>query len=112
LKLRIAQIEIIQVKHQSGGFSTLLLKSYDQRREAFQGSEQDVILLDEEPPLEIYTECLLRTMTNNGMLMPTFTPLMGMSQVVLAFLPTGQISEEQTDKSKFVVLGRCAAFKR
>jgi hypothetical protein len=42
-------------------------------------------------------------MTNNGMLMLTFTPLMGMSQVVLAFLPTGQISEEQTDKSKFVV---------
>ena len=28
----------------------LLLKSYDQKREAFQGTEQDVILLDEEPP--------------------------------------------------------------
>ena len=39
--------------------------------------------LDEEPGLDIYTECLLRTMTNNGMVMLTFTPLLGMSDVVL-----------------------------
>ena len=96
-------VEIINVKHQSGGMSQLILKSYDQRRESFQGSEQDVILLDEEPPLEIYTECLLRTMTNNGMLMLTFTPLMGMSKVVMQFLPNGKL-EEQTDTSKFVVM--------
>lgn len=96
-------VEIVAVKHKSGGISVLNLKSYDQRREAFQGSEQDVILLDEEPPLDIYTECLLRTMTNNGMLMLTFTPLMGISEVVLAFLPNGQLAETQ-DKSKFVVM--------
>jgi phage terminase large subunit-like protein len=96
-------VEIILVKHISGGTSTLNLKSYDQRREAFQGSEQDVILLDEEPPLDIYTECLLRTMTNNGMLMLTFTPLMGISEVVLAFLPNGQLAE-QNDGNKFVVM--------
>ena len=96
-------IEIISVRHANGGISTLNLKSYDQRREAFQGSEQDVILLDEEPPLDIYTECLLRTMTNNGMLMLTFTPLMGISEVVLAFLPGGQLAE-QNDGSKFVVM--------
>lgn len=96
-------IEIIYVRHVSGGESRIVLKSYDQRRESFQGTEQDVILLDEEPPMDIYTECLLRTMTNNGMLMLTFTPLMGMSEVVLAFLPGGQI-EERSDGSKFVVM--------
>ncbi|MGB4498528.1 MAG: terminase family protein [Methylococcaceae bacterium] len=96
-------IEIITVRHASGGISMLNLKSYDQRREAFQGSEQDVILMDEEPPLDIYTECLLRTMTNNGMLMLTFTPLMGMSQVVMSFLPNGQLAETN-DGSKFVVM--------
>jgi phage terminase large subunit-like protein len=96
-------IEIVQVKHKSGGVSLLNLKSYDQRREAFQGSEQDVILLDEEPPLEIYTECLLRTMTNNGLLMLTFTPLMGISEVVLAFLPSGQITETSNDAGKYVI---------
>lgn len=94
-------IEAITVKHVSGGSSTVLLKSYDQRREAFQGTEQDVIWLDEEPPLDIYTECLLRTMTNNGMLMLTFTPLMGLSGVVLTFLPNGKLDEKSP---KFVVM--------
>lgn len=96
-------VEGVAVRHSSGGTSHLLLKSYDQRREAFQGTEQDVILLDEEPPLDIYTECLLRTMTNNGMLMLTFTPLMGMSEVVLAFLPNGKL-EEAASTGKFVVM--------
>lgn len=96
-------VDSIYVRSKFGGLSQLTLKSYDQRRESFQGTEQDVILLDEEPPMDIYTECLLRTMTNNGMLMLTFTPLMGMSEVVLAFLPGGQI-EERADGSKFVVM--------
>lgn len=99
-------VEIVSVKHISGGNSRLTFKSYDQRREAFQGTEQDVILLDEEPPMDVYTECLMRTMTNNGMVMLTFTPLMGMSEVVLSILPKGTESEDgETDESqsKFVV---------
>jgi len=96
-------VEIVYVKHISGGISILVFKSYDQRRESFQGTEQDVIWLDEEPPLDIYTECLLRTMTNNGMLMLTFTPLLGMSEVVLTFLPGGRL-EAQAEGSKFVVM--------
>ncbi len=96
-------VDSVYVRHASGGLSQLTFKSYDQRRESFQGTEQDVILLDEEPPMDIYTECLLRTMTNDGMLMLTFTPLMGMSEVVLAFLPGGQI-EEKAEGSKFVVM--------
>lgn len=94
-------IEVVTVRHVSGGESRLTFKSYDQRREAFQGSEQDVIWLDEEPPLDVYTECLLRTMTNNGMTMLTFTPLMGMSETVLSFLPNGEI-QEQSSGSKYV----------
>ncbi len=86
-------IEGIYIEHVSGGVSQLLLKSYDQRREAFQGTEQDVIWLDEEPPLDIYTECLLRTMTNDGLIMLTFTPLQGLSETVLQFLPGGEITE-------------------
>lgn len=95
-------VDTIQVKHKSGGTSVVVLKSYDQRREAFQGTEQDVIWLDEEPPLEIYTECLLRTMTNNGLIMLTFTPLSGMSETVLQFLPNGEI-KEQANGSKYIV---------
>ena len=97
-------VEILYVKHAAGGVSILVFKSYDQRREAFQGTEQDLIWLDEEPPLDIYTECLLRTMTNNGMIMLTFTPLLGMSEVVLAFLPGGKLADgPQLEGSKYIV---------
>lgn len=92
-----------QIKHVSGGISQLVLKSYDQKRTSFEGTEQDVIWLDEEPPLDIYTECLLRTMTNNGFLMLTFTPLQGMSETVMAFLPNGTLQENKVG-SKFVVM--------
>ncbi|MBV8208214.1 MAG: terminase family protein [Acidobacteria bacterium] len=84
-------LDSVVIRHASGSQSQLVFKSYDQRRESFQGTEQDVIWLDEEPPLDIYTECLLRTMTNQGMVMCTFTPLLGMSDVVLHFLPGGKM---------------------
>jgi phage terminase large subunit-like protein len=46
-----------------------------------------VIWLDEEPPSDVYDECLLRLMTTEGMMIGTFTPLSGLSEVVLRFLP-------------------------
>lgn len=94
-------VDTIWVKHTSGGMSRVVLKSYDQKRKAFQGTEQDIILLDEEPPQDIYTECLLRTMTTNGLILCTFTPLEGMSEVVLHFLPGGKVDGET---KKFVVM--------
>lgn len=96
-------VDTIYVKHVSGAISQATLKSFDQKRESFQGTEQDVIWLDEESPLDIYTECLMRTMTNNGLIMLTFTPLMGMSETVLQFLPGGEI-QENAQGSKCVVM--------
>lgn len=97
-------VDTIYVKHKSGGTSQLVFKAYEQGVEAFQGTEKDVILLDEEPPMDIYTECLVRTMTNNGMIMCTFTPLLGMSEVVLYFLPGGKLTEDGKDPTKFVIM--------
>ncbi len=82
-------IDTVSVKHKAGGESLLVLKSYDQKRQSFQGTEQDVIWLDEEPPMDIYTECLLRTMTTDGLIMLTFTPLLGISSVVQAYMAEG-----------------------
>lgn len=93
-------IEHIYVKHKSGGTSVIQLKSYDQGREVFQGTEQDGIWLDEEPPLSIYTECLIRTMTTNGLVLCTFTPLEGLSETVLHYLPEGDV----TKATRFVVM--------
>jgi phage terminase large subunit-like protein len=84
-------VDTIDVRHKSGGVSRIALKSYDQRREAFQGTEQDLIWLDEESDESIYTECLMRTMTTDGLIILTFTPLMGLTPLVLQFLPGGKM---------------------
>lgn len=76
-------VDMVAVRHKSGGESLLQFQSYDQGREKFQATARHGILLDEEPPLEIYIECLLRTMTTNGMVLSTFTPLKGVSHTVL-----------------------------
>lgn len=80
-------IDTIAVRHVTGGNSFLGLKSTDQGRRAFQGTGRHVIWLDEEPPVDVYGECLIRTATLNGIVLLTFTPLQGMSEVVLSFMP-------------------------
>lgn len=95
--------EIVSVKHSSGSNSQLMFKSFDQRREAFQGTEQDIIWLDEECPEDIYQECLLRTMTNNGMVIVTFTPLLGLTTLIESFLEEGSIDHPKNDESKQVI---------
>lgn len=74
-------VDTIRIKHVSGDWSVLSFKSYDQGRKKFQGTKPDLIHLDEEPDIDIYTECLTRTMTNNGSIMLTMTPLSGMTDV-------------------------------
>jgi phage terminase large subunit-like protein len=83
-------VEFVYVKHASGGRSTICLKSFDQRRESFQGTKPICIWLDEECPQDIYVECLTRTMTNNGFLMLTFTPLTGKTDIVRSFEEVSQ----------------------
>ena len=85
----------VYVKHYTNGvfdgLSELTFKSYVQGIDAFMGTSVDVIHLDEEPSArEIYTECLMRTMTTDGIVICTFTPLLGLSEVVLSFLPGGK----------------------
>lgn len=79
-------VENIYVKHVSGSRSVVQLKSYDQGREAWQGTEKQGVWLDEEPPMSIYTEALTRTMTTNGIVLCTFTPMNGMTEVTESFM--------------------------
>ena len=87
--------DTIQVRHQSGGWSVLGMKAYQQGRGSFEGTEQDLVWLDEEPPMDVYTEALIRTMTTDGMVIMTFTPLEGMSDVVMSFLEDGKMPESE-----------------
>lgn len=79
--------ESVQVRHVTGGVSTLHFKSYDQGREAFQGDACHLIWLDEECAMAIYTECLLRTMTTDGIIILTASPLSGLTELMLSYLP-------------------------
>src|SRR5947208_11069118 len=61
-----------RIRHVSGGVSLLGFKSYDQGRKKFQGTAKHLIWLDEEPPADIYDECMLRLMTTDGLMLCTF----------------------------------------
>lgn len=87
-------IDSVRIRHVSGGLSSIGLKSYEQGREKWQGETLDWLWFDEEPPQDIYTEGLTRTNATGGIAWMTFTPLMGMSEVVCRFL-----TQENADRA-------------
>lgn len=102
-------VETVYVRHVSGGSSKLTFKSYEQGRISFQGTKKQVIWLDEEPPDPgIYSECLTRLMDkyNPGLIYCTFTPLFGLSDIVLSFIPDGSFPRSGVNPDapqKFVI---------
>lgn len=79
-------LDSVIVKHASGGESVVAFKSYEKGREKWQGETLDGVWFDEEPPLAIYSEGLTRTQARGMFAIVTFTPLLGMSDVVRMFL--------------------------
>src|SRR5262249_49212276 len=80
-------VDTIRVKcERTGGPRTIQLKSYSQGRERFQGATLDLAYCDEEPPADVFHEILTRLNVTGGPLMLTFTPLLGMSEVVRRFM--------------------------
>jgi phage terminase large subunit-like protein len=73
---------------------SFVFKTYEAGREAFQAATVHCIWLDEEPPLSIYSEALIRTMTVDGVVLCTFTPMLGLSEVAMRFLPDGKAPGE------------------
>lgn len=87
-------VESIAVRHKTGGTSICILKSYEQGWRKWQGTEPHGIWLDEEPmPNEtegkIYTEALTRLLTSHGIMLVTFTPLQGNTQLVSHYIEGG-----------------------
>lgn len=89
-------LDNVQVKWGGGGdvqagTSVIAFKAYEKGREKWQGPTIDGVWFDEEPPMDIYSEGLTRT--NNGQrgqfAAITFTPLLGMSDVVMLFNAQG-----------------------
>ena len=84
-------LDYVKIQHHDAegnpdGVTTLRFKYYEQGRQRWQGPPVDFIWFDEEPPQDIYSEGLARTIATGGHAMLTFTPLLGMSEVVRTFL--------------------------
>jgi phage terminase large subunit-like protein len=90
-------VESIWVKHKSGGRSWLSFMAYEQGREAFEGESKDLISDDEEPPLEIYTEQLMRLLTTQGLMLLTFIPVKGMTDLVASYMNPDAVQEESNE---------------
>lgn len=88
-------IDQVWVKHVSGGNSVCSLKSFDQGRRTFQGTEVDFLWLDEECPEDVYAECLTRTLTAQpgACMMTTFTPLQGLTPFLQNYLNTAEMPD-------------------
>ena len=74
-------IDQIMIRNVFGGISTIGFKSCDQGREKFQGSSLDFVWFDEEPPEDIYDECVMRVLDKGGDIYGTMTPLKGLTFV-------------------------------
>lgn len=84
-------IDTFTVRHASGGLSTCNLKTYEQGWQKWQGTAPHVVWLDEEPEdYKIYSEGQTRILTSEGILLVTFTPLHGSTELVEHFQQGGQ----------------------
>ena len=91
----------ILTKHKAGGISSVTVKTFEMGRNQFQAATLDLLIFDEEPPEEIYAECVMRTrgvkgVKEPGRVMMLFTPLKGLSEVVLRYLPNGRFPPNGT----------------
>lgn len=86
-----------EIRHGTGGTSLVTFKTYQQGRATWQGEKLHICHLDEEPPLEIFTEALMRLMSTSlhhrGMMIVSATCLY-FSKFVQSF--TEDVAEVET----------------
>lgn len=76
-------VDSFQVRHKSGGLSFCRLKTYEQGWQKWQGTAPHVVWDDEEPEdYKIYSESQTRVLTSDGIVLVTFTPLHGLTELV------------------------------
>jgi phage terminase large subunit-like protein len=80
-------VDSFQVRHKSGGLSLCVLKTYEQGWQKWQGTAPHVVWMDEEPDdYKIFSEAQTRILTSHGIVLVTFTPLSGLTDLVQHFM--------------------------
>lgn len=83
-------VDTFMVRHKSGGLSTCNLKTYEQGWQKWQGTAPQVVWMDEEPDdYKIFSESQTRILTSKGIVLVTFTPLLGLTELVEHFRSGG-----------------------
>lgn len=96
-------IGTVKILHTTGAYSSLTFKSYAEGRKSFQGTAR-CLMLDEEPPQDVYAECLLRSATGDNILLASFTPLSGETELIKQLYPDGNYTREgDLGKGKYLV---------
>lgn len=100
----------VLVKHKDGGVVSIIVKTFDMGRANLQAANIDLVAFDEEPPGDVYEECIMRTRGTRtkepGISMLAFTPLKGLTDVVLRYLPNGQFPDSGThpeEKERYAI---------
>lgn len=76
----------VLVKHVSGGISKVSFRAYEQGYEKHMGIKFDLGWLDEEPPGDVFSQYNRAILATRGILLLTFTPEQGVTEVVSHFL--------------------------
>ena len=78
--------DLILVKNErSKNPSRINTRTYEQGVDKFMGAACDYIWEDEESNSLIHNECMMRVMTTKGIVISTFTPLHGLTPLVMEF---------------------------
>lgn len=79
--------DTVLVKHVSGAWSKVAFRAYEQGPKKFMGIQFDVGWVDEEPPMNIWSQFIRATFSKkNAIIIATFTPEEGMTQLVTQFM--------------------------
>jgi phage terminase large subunit-like protein len=82
-------IQSVRVKHftdgRFDGWSRITFKAFEQGEKKFMGSSVHEVWLDEQPPDELFGQCVTRTANTGGHVSMTFTPEDGVTAVVAQF---------------------------
>lgn len=79
-------METIRVRHATGGISLITAKTYQMEVRGFRSESLDLFWGDELIPMDIYTESLTRLLDRRGIMIVTFTPTKGATDVVRHFM--------------------------
>jgi len=80
-KLPRQGVGAFDVAHSTKGLSHVIVASYASGRRRVQGHSLDLVVIDEEPPMDVYDELSARTNATGGIVRISATPLSGYTEL-------------------------------